>query len=177
MKIILFLVFIQMFSFGQDLTDEQRMIFDRMCLTVSPIQVSKWGMSWGRTVSDWYATQGFRKIEKYEFLQLVGYLEEADIVERVQDKQEGARSGSTILGLSGLGLFSLAILRNSYNDPTEFIMLWGGGTLFLATSLILYFLEIDSPVVVPYEKAKQIAETYNEKLKRDIAEGKIRGMP
>lgn len=190
-KVLMFLLIVQTLSIAEDLTPEQQRMYIQNCLTVEPViisyggssfgfgQTSSYGSHWGRSETDWQVTKGLYRISKYDFMKITGYDKEAESYAKAEMANKTNKKMAYLIGTAGFCLLTVGTIQliNGNDNFMTFAFNYGFGGALLASGVGMSTITIVPDVAITYEKAKMMADEYNEKLKKSILEGRLKAKP
>ena len=182
------------FCFAQtfdDLTEEQKLIYNRNKLSIEVVKKTEGGAvgsSYGNIAAGSYSAESWNKwmaykglgikIPEYEFFYITGYKNEAKDIKEKYLKSKQRLVGSLKMGGAGCSLFLVGgILEDFTNMSGSSVILslvLGGTALgtygFIKYLTVLPTLKYNS---VPYSAVEPIMEEYNKNLIKDIINNKF----
>jgi hypothetical protein len=180
MKRIISLSVIILFSgyvvFAQELNQEQTFLYNRMALSVEvetgfigSINQSS-GMIYGSQVKIWTGYKGFSPVSEEEFFTLAGYSYEAMQAKKYHSTSIGFIWGGLAGVVAGIGLFAACIGQS--DSGTLGIRI--GAVVISSTGSTLSLIGLLRGQWATANNAINIADQYNNILKKQIASGQIR---
>lgn len=165
----------------ENLTDDQKMEYNRRKLTVEKVTESSGGMGWywgffSKRVDTWRAFKGLANlIEAEEFFRITGYNEEADKVRKNLEDANGKITLGVVLYFGGL-IGSLIPKTETYTEHYDYLgdieyeeitypylipgtIAWIGGIYLWYKGMLMKLKP-----VAPYQTVSDIADEYNKKL-------------
>jgi hypothetical protein len=116
------------------------------------------------TYLNWVPTEGFQQINEPTFLRLAGFEKEAHLSASHQFLKWGLFWGGLGVSAVGLGVMSLQLIAPQHSQNYDFTyMIVGASVAFgaLIPSIISIGIPLDT---MPYGRAQQIAQDYNDAL-------------